>query len=607
MLSFAKREQKNLNNVNMATLMSQLGSIPGLMITNDPDFVAFMEVLVRRIEDRGLSWIKPREASNIIHSLAKLKLRNNPSAKKLLEWISSPETASKFVAEAEPQAVANVAWACATLFFPAPHLFTEIDRHAAWLVEKGTPQEVANTVWACAALDFREAPSLLEEINRHSKWLVQQGSTQAVANTASACAKLGFQAAELFDEIDSQSQRLVDRGNPQDLANTAWACATLGHAAPNWFARIDQRASWLVEHGKSQEVTITAWACASLGCRVPNLFSEIERQPRRVLDRGNQQDVSNVAWACATIGFEAPKMFEEINRLAKSFVLNAKPQSVANTAWAFASLGYEAGELFAEIDRQSSQRVVIEGTPQNISNTAWACAQLGFDAPTLFAEINQHPDRLLKDGNPQNLVNACYAISIVGRTRQCETSLKALWERSIELFASGADFLDLNLQQLAQTQIFAEADGVFLQQTPATMAMRMKSALKTMEDNEVSHSSKIVSQLLNEIGFHHECEVAPDSSLTGGMLAIDFACTEQKVAIEYDGPSHFLKALGSGELTSTENGGTKAKRRFLEQLGWTVINMDYRDLMRAQNESMEKGWLREKLVAEGVSFSTSYK
>ena len=82
-----------------------------------------------------------------------------------------------------------------------------------------------------------------------------------------------------------------------------------------------------------------------------------------------------------------------------------------------------------------------------------------------------------------------------------------------------------------------------------------------MVDNEVSRSSKEVSQLLNEIGFHHQCEVSPDSSISGGMLAIDFACPERMIAIEFDGPWHYLKAVGSGKLTCTENGATKAKRR----------------------------------------------
>ena len=119
----------------------------------------------------------------------------------------------------------------------------------------------------------------------------------------------------------------------------------------------------------------------------------------------------------------------------------------------------------------------------------------------------------------------------------------------------------------------------------------------------MSRSSKAVSKILKEIGFDHECEVAPQRNIMGGMMAIDFACAKQKVAIEYDGESHFLKALGSGELTTKRNGSTKAKRRLLKQLGWTVINLDFRDYMKACRKSQEKAWLRAELKQAGVVLS----
>ena len=180
--------------------------------------------------------------------------------------------------------------------------------------------------------------------------------------------------------------------------------------------------------------------------------------------------------------------------------------------------------------------------------------------------------------------------------------LAKLWDRAIELFASDVDFIDEELQQLSQTLIFAEADGIKVPQMPQRMAKRME-LVRNSVDESVSHSSKQVSQLLHEIGFHHECEVSPDGSISGGMLAIDFACPEQKIAIEYDGPSHFLKAVGSGKLTCTESGATKAKRRYLEQLGWKVINIDYRDSDQAQRASIGKQWLWELLNASGVPLS----
>jgi len=283
--------------------------------------------------------------------------------------------------------------------------------------------------------------------------------------------------------------------------------------------------------------------------------------------------------------------------------MEGKPQEVSNTAWACATLGFEAPKLFAEIDHQSKW-LVETGTPQAIANTAWAFATLGYEASELFIEFVGHADRLLKHCNVQNISNMCYAIAIVGKSKEFEALLAKLWDIAIELFITGEEFIDEALWQLAQTQIFAEVDSIKLHQLPKPMAMRMKLVLNTIEGNEVSHSTRKVSQLLKEIGFHHKCEVSPDSCLSGGILAIDFACPERKIAIEYDGPSHFLKAVGSGELTSIENGATKAKRRFLELLGWTVINIDYRDSDQAQRASNGKQWLLELLNAAGVPLPT---
>jgi len=76
------------------------------------------------------------------------------------------------------------------------------------------------------------------------------------------------------------------------------------------------------------------------------------------------------------------------------------------------------------------------------------------------------------------------------------------------------------------------------------------------------------------------------------------------IAIEFDGPEHYLKAVGTaGALTKIENGPTKAKRRFLKQMGWKVINIDFRDYDRVRGTSNEKKWSRKKLKDAGVAFA----
>ena len=60
------------------------------------------------------------------------------------------------------------------------------------------------------------------------------------------------------------------------------------------------------------------------------------------------------------------------------------------------------------------------------------------------------------------------------------------------------------------------------------------------------------------------------------MMAIDIASQERPVAIEVDGPSHFLCNPNFAPM-SEYNGPSLFKRRVLERLGWKVINIDYHE------------------------------
>jgi len=315
---------------------------------------------------------------------------------------------------------------------------------------------------------------------------------------------------------------------------------------------------------------------------------------------GNPQDISNTALACATLGHDAPKLFAEIEQQSSWLVKKGNPQDISNTAWAFATLGYDAPKLFAEIEQQSSW-LVNEGNPQAVANTAWAFATLGHDAPNLFAEIEQSMDKIIQGSNTQNIANMCYSITVLGMAKVHETLLQQLWNRAICLFDKGNHFDDKDLVQLAQTQMYAQADSVLLPSPPEKMLERINQALECLDVNRLSRLSMEISQLLQEIGFKHDVEVAPSASVAVDMLAIDFACTEQMIAIELDGPSHFLKALGTGVVTTFENGSTKAKRQYLQQLGWTVINIDYRAYTKAKQNANEKQWMLEILKDAGVS------
>ena len=243
-----------------------------------------------------------------------------------------------------------------------------------------------------------------------------------------------------------------------------------------------------------------------------------------------------------------------------------------------------------------------------------------------FGALERHLDVLLEDETPQHLTKTCYAIAVLGLVQEQHECLVQLWERALQLLDTAiirdADPTVLSaatttatttslfgnecLHQLFQTYLFAKTQGVDLPVTPQFIAQ----CQQTMQSNRIVSALSIeVSQWLTEIGFVHECEVVPDDTVllpTGAanMLAIDFANRESKVAVELDVPSHFLKHLEVPQSEDdwqhlgdwTENGPTRAKRRYLQHMGWTVIHLHYRDYQQAKREDHVKLWLTEKVL-----------
>ena len=58
------------------------------------------------------------------------------------------------------------------------------------VAKDGNSQAVANTAWAFATLGH-DCPNLLDEIEKHVDWLAKNGSSQAVANVITAFSKSG--------------------------------------------------------------------------------------------------------------------------------------------------------------------------------------------------------------------------------------------------------------------------------------------------------------------------------------------------------------------------------------------------------------------------------
>ena len=89
---------------------------------------------------------------------------------------------------------------------------------------------------------------------------------------------------------------------------------------------------------------------------------------------------------------------------------------------------------------------------------------------------------------------------------------------------------------------------------------------------------------------------------TAEGYSLDIAQPELKLAVEVDGPSHFLKDLSSGE--NVVNGSTRFKTWQLRSLGWTVAHISYLDWDH-KSESERRQLVAAKLGELGVPVSTT--
>ena len=135
----------------------------------------------------------------------------------------------------------------------------------------------------------------------------------------------------------------------------------------------------------------------------------------------------------------------------------------------------------------------------------------------------------------------------------------------------------------------AKASSVQLSPPPAQLLQLMIQAAQarpTPTPTSTSLFEDTYAAVLASIDFSHEREVQFLHGDYASFLAVDFACSRRKIAIECDGSFHFLTDLHAAATPrhGPTNGRTKAKRRLLQQMGWTVISIPFLD-----NENLEQG------------------
>ncbi|KAG1672291.1 hypothetical protein FOA52_004306 [Chlamydomonas sp. UWO 241] len=500
--------------------------------------------------------------------------------------------------------LANTLWALAKLDHVDADFMGALVQAAKLQLRNFNPQDLANTAWALAKLghvdgDFMDA--LLWEASPK----LHSFEPQHLAKTALALAKLGHVDAEFMGALLQACKPQLRSFLPQSLANTAWALATLVHVDAEFMDALLQAARPQLRSFAPQGLTNMAWALATLG-HVDAVFTDELVQAATFHMRSfNPQDLANTAWALATMGHVDAAFMGALVQAATAQLRNFTPQNLANTAWALATLGH-VDVVFMGALLQAATPQLRHFKPQELANTASALATLGHVDAQFMAALLQAATPQLHNFNQQNLSNMAWALAALGHANAgfmdalVQAAMPQLDSFNTQGLANLAwAFAMLDVQSASVCALIEHAAAFAMALTPSNLCQiyqfilwldtwhqvapavppQLLAACKCvwLEEVSITRVSRMQLQVLDAIRQLPSCSGASSEHQTDdGLFSIDIALqlpgSDQKLAVEVDGPTHFLSSA-----PTMPTGATRLRNRPLEARGWRVVSVPVKE------------------------------
>ncbi|KAG2497834.1 hypothetical protein HYH03_004104 [Edaphochlamys debaryana] len=507
-------------------------------------------VLLRRLNSEG--WVllgrsKENELSNLWWSLS--EALKSAEGRQVLSSIDLPRlleaSAEGLLAMrvTRTQHCSNVLLACARLRYKNAALMHHLTARLVELGPEAKPQELANSLYALGELaeDVGHAPRPqdLQGLARAVADRLSQDAAafkpQELSNMLLGCAKLGYTAPSLLHSLVAAADGAAPRMKPQHLANSLYSLALLqpsisahGGAAEALAEECKRRR---FSGFKPQELSNPAWALATMGYADQGWYAAVAEAAGRpgMMQGGTPQNWSNLWYALALVRHQpaSGRLLERTAEAAGALRQGAKAQHCANLLWALANLRLynerlvdalagRLGELLGQDPKQL--------TGQGLCNSLWALAVMG---PDVLSRHSGLVEGLLREAERRGAAN--------GSNRLVAEDHRQLWYVHLELAHVGGGELQRILgagtgrlgsllgAAKAATEIQAGDDA-----RESAMERQVASALERLAERLGPDTLVSVQRGCVVTGLGRAADVVVE--LAGG----------RRVAVEVDGPSHFL-------------------------------------------------------------------
>ena len=455
----------------------------------------------------------------------------------------------------DARSLAITAWAFAKCKHGGLGLYSQLARHwiSASLLESSTARDVSTMLWALAS-----AANLSHELTRLTGASASvKGSGTIDSNAAGPLSDFLMARDAAFgasvDRLIALAERSADRGGgirygsafqPHDVAQVLWS-----------FGKVYAHHPSKIEKGMHR------------------LFAAMEPVATGMADKFSSQGLCNVAWAYAVVRHPAGRMLERfecvaVTQIKKQGALDAERKclsggewtflNIANLLYAFATLGYVVGEDSELLEVASARLEALymdpaaEISPQSLANAVWSFAVMGFYNLDILREaMNVVTDGAAFPGSGVTLEHfsqlyfACLSLQ-----KELERSNRGGSAASEDDMSAPIDDVSALLD-----------DGLKIMREGTLSLLAINSEYF---DTKLGQSHVQVIECLQRKNLCFEIEYVLAEGIT-----CDIAFPDARVAVEVDGPSHYL--YGTNELT----GKAHFKRRILELLGWTCCTVPY--------------------------------
>eukprot|EP00977_Amphora_coffeiformis_P021310 scaffold9178_cov176-Amphora_coffeaeformis.AAC.6 len=613
-----------------------------------------------------LHQFRSQELNNVAWAMARLLDENKPSAATLLQGIGMEMCNPR--RRVTSQDIGTTIWSFATLEFFNDNLYRGLlSRFTPDMVHSCKPQELSNTVWAVATAEIDIGPErdafdttfLSQEMRPVPQDLItsffgeagaqviqrpQEFKPQEIKDILWSFSKCNIRHPELFrstaeylvgrEEDGYATPRGLSDFSPQGLGNMAWAFARQAQLAEEVADRYKSKSATPLTGGR---LAYKSAICLDVGeGLIHKLFSEIAETNLRVhneLSALRPQDISNTAWTLGVLAIchdefaEACKM--QLKKRTKLYMSGKedsmtyfKGQEISNLLWGLATLNSAPGDMIdsvgpylRKISQDKDGKVSVRSIAsvfkrQELANIAWSCA--------VFGEY------------PSDLMTFLYG-GLLGDKKDPESLAKIYEDGGLQ----GQAVMTLLYVQAAM-DLSGSASGLTLPpdfpddwQRSSSVAIGDVVAPTFELALTTSKIQRDVSAAFNRIGFEHvEEHVISMEGLASEynvnlnpkpveVLSIDIADVSRRIAIEVDGPAHFLSSisdlgagakgfrkLNKGKLeyqfnwtgeNERINGPTALKERLLKSLGWKVIHLPFWEWYALDGEEAEDAYCRNLL------------